>query len=75
VTIGDGKFAKFWSSSWIEGKTLKNFAPTLFKKSRRKNITVYKALENNHWISHITPLQTPQEIREYVAVWEAVGHT
>jgi hypothetical protein len=73
VTIRDGKFAKFWTSSWIEGKTIKNLAPTLFKKSRRKNITIYKALENNRWISHITPLLTQQEIREYVTVWEAVG--
>ena len=47
----------------------------LFKKSRRKNITVYKALKNSRWMSHITPLQTPQETREYIIIWEAVGQT
>lgn len=34
---------------------------------------VFKALESNRWIAHILPLHTPQEIREYVAVWEVVG--
>jgi hypothetical protein len=33
---------------------------------------VQKVLENNIWISHITPLVTPQEIREYVSLWEEV---
>ena len=33
-----------------------------------------KALEENRWLSHITPLVTPQEIREYVTLWEEVGH-
>lgn len=46
----------------------------LFKKSKRKNITVQKALEDNRWIAHITPVTTTQEITEYVTLWEAVGH-
>jgi hypothetical protein len=45
----------------------------LFNKSKRKNITVRKALEDDRWISHITPLVTTQEIREYVTLWEEVG--
>jgi hypothetical protein len=34
VTIGDGKMAKFWTSSWVQGMAPKSFAPTLFKKAR-----------------------------------------
>jgi hypothetical protein len=26
-------------------------------------------------VAHISPLITPQEIKEYVALWELVGHT
>jgi hypothetical protein len=44
VTIGDGKTTKFWSSSWLQGSTAKNLAPTLFKKAKRKHVTVQKAL-------------------------------
>ena len=45
----------------------------MYKKAKRKNLSVRKALQDNPWISHITPLSTTQEIREYVMLWEAVG--
>jgi len=47
----------------------------LFRKASRKKLTVQKALENNRWVSHIFPIVTAQEIREYVTVWEAIGQT
>jgi hypothetical protein len=34
VSIGDGRTASFWSSSWVDGKTPKSMAPSLFVKSR-----------------------------------------
>jgi len=74
VTIGDGKTARFWTSSWVNGKTLKSMAPTLFLKSKRKKLTVQMALHENRWIKHLLPLQSSQEIREYVALWEQVGN-
>jgi hypothetical protein len=36
VTIGNGKFATFWTSSWIDGRAPKTIAPTLFLKAKRK---------------------------------------
>ena len=72
VTVGDGKLAR-WTSPWVGGRTPKAIAPTLFKKSKRKNLTVQKALEDNRWISHVIPLGTAQEIREYVTLWEEVS--
>jgi hypothetical protein len=74
VTIGDGKTAKFWSSSWLQGSTAKNLAPTLFKKAKRKHAMVQKALQNNRWISHIIPILTTTELHEYARLWEAVQH-
>jgi hypothetical protein len=66
VTIGDGNTASFWNSSWAQGKAPKNIAPTLFKKAKRKKITVQKALQGNKWISHISPITSEVEIQEYV---------
>jgi hypothetical protein len=66
VTIGDGKTASFWTSSWAQGRTPKSIAPTLFKKAKRKKITVQKALQGNKWISHICPITNEVEIQEYV---------
>jgi len=45
------------------------------RKQKEKNMSVQAALKENHWIAHISPLITPQEIKEYVALWELVGHT
>ena len=75
VTLGDGKTANFWSSSWLSGMTAKNVAPNLFKKAKRKRITVHKALQNNKWISHITPISSPTELNEYIRLWEMVQHS
>jgi hypothetical protein len=76
VTIGDGNMARFWQSSWVNGRMpKKNIAPTLYKKAKRKNLSVRKALQDNSWISRIIPLSTAQEIREYVMLWEAIGQT
>lgn len=72
VTIGDGRTARFSESSWASGQTLKNLAPTLFIKSKRKRLSVRMALHENKWIQHILPLQTEQEM-EYVEVWEQVS--
>jgi hypothetical protein len=47
MTVGSGKIAEFWKSSSIRGQAPKNIAPSLFKKTKRKNITVDKALTNN----------------------------
>jgi hypothetical protein len=42
--------------------TPKSLAPTLFKKSEKKEYFGKKALQDNRWINHITPVITPQEI-------------
>ena len=70
VTLGDGKTAQFWTSSWIKGTTARSLAPTLFQKAKRKKISVQKAIHDNRWISHILSHQTAQEIQEYVVLWE-----
>lgn len=72
VTIGDGKTAEFWTSSWLHGQTAKNLAPTLFKKSKRKKILVHQATRNNRWVSHILPIQSEQELCEFVNLWEQI---
>jgi hypothetical protein len=33
---------------------------------------VQKALQDNKWISHITPILPRDELKEYVQLWEAV---
>jgi hypothetical protein len=73
VTVGNGKKASFWTSSWLNGSTAKAIAPSLYRKSKRKKFTVYQGLRNRKWIDHIYPPASPQEVHEFVNLWEAIG--
>lgn len=55
VTVDKGNKDSFWHSSWVNGAAPKNLAPSLFRKSRRKNFTVQQALNNNFWINQVCP--------------------
>jgi hypothetical protein len=47
-------------------------APALFRKAKRKNITVMRALANNKWISHISPIQSAEELRDFIELWDGL---
>ncbi|XP_020154562.1 uncharacterized protein [Aegilops tauschii subsp. strangulata] len=53
VTIGNGKTASFWHSSWLGVVPLKFCFPTLFKHSRRKCRTMAQAITGDRWISDL----------------------
>jgi hypothetical protein len=66
VTVHNGKSAKFWTSSWVEGMAPATMFPDLFKHSRRKNRCVAEALENEIWIRDIMQGITLPLQAEYV---------
>jgi hypothetical protein len=45
----------------------------LFKKTKRKNVTVEKAMAQNRWVSHISPIQPQEELHEFIGLWEYVN--
>ena len=53
VTVGDGRTALFWQSTWMGPGTLAQGYPSLFKLSRHKNRTVFQALQNETWINDL----------------------
>jgi hypothetical protein len=46
VTIGNGKQASFWNSSWLDGKESRDIAPNPFKLAWRKKSKVADDLHN-----------------------------
>uniref|UniRef100_A0A452YCL7 Reverse transcriptase domain-containing protein n=3 Tax=Aegilops tauschii subsp. strangulata TaxID=200361 RepID=A0A452YCL7_AEGTS len=60
VTLGDGKTASFWDSSWAGAGTLKMEFPELHKHSKRKNRTVHAALHDDTWVTDLAHGQTQQ---------------
>jgi hypothetical protein len=75
VTIGNGKTADFWRSSWIRGQTPRNIAPTLYMKAKRKNISVYQALRNNRWMHFCSPYTQDGETKEFISLWQGINNT
>ena len=51
VHIGDGRKAKFWESSWLEGMRPKDIAPRIFHLSKKKSCLVQTAIPNNYSFS------------------------
>jgi hypothetical protein len=71
--VGKGDKARFWHSNCINGQAPKNLVPALFQKAKRKKISVMKAMENNRWVNHISPIQTTAELHEYISLWGEIG--
>jgi hypothetical protein len=54
TVIGDGKNTYFWKDKWLDGKRIKEIAPTLFAMVPKRIINTRKvseALLNRRWIS------------------------
>lgn len=73
VNVGNGRTTSFWKSSWIHGQAPKNIAPILFKKARKKNISVFHALRANSWIQLCLPCIREDEIKDFVTLWQAIS--
>jgi hypothetical protein len=74
VTIGDGKMADFWRSSWIQGQAPKNIAPTLFVKAKRKISRCAKPLQTIAGCTFVL-LTHEEEIKEFISLWQGINST
>jgi len=57
TVIGNGQTTAFWTDRWIQGKAVKDIAPTLLEFVTRRDIketTAAAAMENRSWIRQIT---------------------
>jgi len=70
VTIGDGRKARFWHDSWLDGEAPKFLAPSLFEAIRFKNRNVHSELQNNAWIAALRGgISTYQQVEEFISLW------
>lgn len=72
ILIGDGRKTSFWESAWIQGLRPRDLAPRIFSISRRKNRTIYEALQNNNWIRDLNfqaAELTAHHFIEYCKLW------
>lgn len=66
VTLGNGEWAKFWDSAWLEGRAPRDMAPNLYKLAWRKNQTVQEDLQNGNWTRGLWRMSTVDEMAEMV---------
>jgi hypothetical protein len=71
ITIGNGKIARFWDSSWLNGSKPKDIAPLIYEVSTRKRWNVNQALLDHAWVKKIRMCikLTVQHIQEYIRLW------
>jgi hypothetical protein len=74
VTIGDGKQASFWNSSWLDGRAPRDIAPNLFKLAWRKKNTVAIDLRNHQWTRGLWQMSTADQIAEFIFLWDKLQH-
>ena len=72
VTIGDGRKASFWVSSWIKGRSPASLFPRLYRHSRRKNRSVREAVFNAKLINDIAHNLNAGILREFVELWQLI---
>jgi hypothetical protein len=66
VTLGDGRQAKFWESSWLDGRAPRDLASNLYRLAWRKNNTVAVDLQNQNWTRGLWRMGTAEEMAEFV---------
>lgn len=72
VTIGDGRKASFWKSSWLEGRAPMDIAPGLYNLAWRKNRKVRGELQDQSWTRGLWRMSTLDEMAEFVLLWDLV---
>ncbi|WVZ53201.1 hypothetical protein U9M48_004174 [Paspalum notatum var. saurae] len=75
TSVGNGSDTKFWMDRWLQGKTMAEWAPNLFRlvpKRVVKRRTVSQALTNRSWVADIRGALTVQVLVEYLAIWDLV---
>jgi len=73
ILLGSGKKALFWKDNWHNGRVLQASFPELFKLARRKNISVHDALDNGRWMKGLRRINSPQQIEDFVSLWQSAG--
>jgi len=72
VTVNNGKTARFWTASWIDGTSPALLFPDLYSHSKRKNRTVFEAMTNDQWVRDVSHDLTVGLISEFVQLWTLV---
>lgn len=72
VQLGNGKTARFWTSTWLGSVAMYHEFPNLFQHTTRKNRTVEEALTHDKWIRDLRHGDTESIVLEFLQMWRKV---
>ena len=72
VTVGDGRTAMFWDSTWVNGHAPRDLVPNLYKLAWRKRLKLRDEVDNQTWTRGLWRMSTATEISEFIFLWEVV---
>jgi hypothetical protein len=73
ITVGNGQGTKFWLDRWINGQSPKDLAPTLYRLTRHKNITVAQGCHGGKWLTGLQQINTGEEVNQLVLLWSLIN--
>lgn len=76
-TLGDGKTCKFWLDHWIDGRSIREIAPTVFSLvpcGRRNRRLVCEGLHLRSWVQDIQGALGVVATIEYISLWQRLHH-
>jgi hypothetical protein len=71
--VGNGETILFWSDRWINGNTMAEIAPNLYKAVPKRVVrsrTVAQALNNRVWASDINGALTVPVLMDCFRIWD-----
>jgi hypothetical protein len=69
VTVRNGQTAKFWESSWLDGRAPRDIAPDLYKLAWRKNRSVADDLQDDNWTRGVWRMTSADQIAQFILLW------
>jgi hypothetical protein len=73
--VGNGEKILFWTDRWLDGYTMAEIAPNLFKavpKRTARRRTVAQALHNRSWTQDVKGARTVEVLLELFQIWDIV---
>ena len=72
ISVGDGAKTLFWKDNWLNGSAPAKMAPTIFKRSRCKSISIKEGFQEGRWMRGLSRLNSEEELQQFLSLWEVV---
>lgn len=72
ITLGNGESVFFWTDPWLNGRSIKCLAPTVFAavRPRKRTPVVAEATLDHAWVHHIAGAVTMQMVVEVAMLYD-----